>query len=79
MNRTSVLSYIDGIAVTALAYVLSPPVDALRNSFAIGFTHFLLHEYAAHYMMAGHAMDKAANRFETETAANPNSFNHRGW
>lgn len=77
MNQIS--SYIDGIAVTALAYVLSPPVDALRNAFAIGFTHFLLHEYAAHHMMAGHAVENASERFERETAANPNSFNHRGW
>ena len=34
---------IDGIAVTILAYYLSPSEDKIRNTLIIGGTHFALH------------------------------------
>ena len=42
--------YMDGIVVTGLVYVLSPPADKIRNAVIIGVAHGLLHPMACDYL-----------------------------
>lgn len=45
------MKYIDGIAITALTYFLSPAENKLRNTVAVGATHFLLHDTACNTLL----------------------------
>jgi hypothetical protein len=55
---TYVVPYADGIAVTALAYVLSPTQTKARNAAIIGLAHFLLHPLSVPAKEAAESQEK---------------------
>jgi hypothetical protein len=53
--------YIDGVVVTALAFVLSPPETRLRNAAIIGIAHGVLHGYACDQLHRLHDINSGSN------------------
>lgn len=45
-----IMGYMDGIVVTVLVYVLSPPPDKIRNAVIIAVAHGILHPMACDHL-----------------------------